>query len=88
MALLRTKVGTPHEAHIYNGQTYRSLSAATADSAVRTVNVEEMTGNLHNNGSLLTCLEFGNAMADVLDSQTNLIVVITDCDGLIVDIRN
>lgn len=88
MALLAGKVGEPHEAHIYNGQIYRSLKAALIDNAVQTVNVEEMSGNLHNTGSLYTCLEFGEAMAKVLDSHTNLVVVVTDCDGLIVDIRS
>lgn len=75
-----------HEISMYHRDNYSSLSDAMASNAVYTVNIEELTGNLHNSGSLYTAMQLVNTVLDCIGYKgKDIAFVVTDAQGGIVD---
>lgn len=71
---------------MYHRDNYASLSDAVASNAVYTVNIEEMTGNLHNSGSLCTAMELVHRTLDCIGYKgKDIAFIVTDTQGGIVD---
>lgn len=75
-----------HEIHVYDRSNFHSLSDAKAGKAVYTVNIEELTGNLHNTGSLCTAMQLVDTVLKCVGHSTaNLCCIVTDAQGRVVD---